>query len=67
MTAARFQQDWINDLLDLVTAVEELGPIRASFSLQSGFMFDGRSQVAPMEIIDAAEAQRLTDLRRRLS
>ena len=67
MSAARFRQDWVNDLLAVAEAMEMLGPIRASFSVEHSFILDGRSGVSPLEVVKAAQAYSEARLRRKVS
>ncbi len=55
MPAARFRQDWVDAMLAVATAMEELGPIRAGFSIEHGFVLDGRYGVPPAAILRAAD------------
>lgn len=67
MGAARFQQDWVNDLLAVGEAIEMLGPIRADFCLKHGFILDGRYGVSPLEVVKTAQAYSEARLRRKVS
>ena len=58
MTGVLFRRDWVNQILRVAEAIEDLGPIRAAFSVDHGFVLDGRYGVAPLEIIEAAERSR---------
>ena len=58
MAAALFRRDWVNQMLRVAEAIEDLGPIRAGFSVDHGFLLDGRYGVAPLEIIEEAERAR---------